>query len=148
MIKTNESNYMIKKNNKVENVNKVNANAVENKISAKDILSNLQKETQGLLKTNLGTKKSTIYKENIFENCNDKEKKSLRKKLRNTLFSVCSSLINEKDEQKKNKLIKSFNDFYKLVYITNDYTLQSVCNENLKSEKKEILQNALDICKK
>ena len=142
---------MTKKDNKVEkNVNKVNANAVveSKKISAKDILSNLQNETAGLLKTNLGTKKATIYKENIFENCSDKEKKSLRKKLRNTLFSLCSSLIDEKEETKKKKLISSFNEFYKQVYIINNYSLQSVCNENLKSEKKEILQNALDICKK
>lgn len=136
---------MTKKNNKVESAN----NVVNNKkVSAKDILSSLQKETQGLLKTSLGTKRESIYQTAIFENCSDKEKKSLRKKLRNTLFSICSSLIDEKDETKKNKLIKSFNDFYKSVYVANDYSLQSVCNENLKTEKKEILQKALDICKK
>ena len=136
---------MTKKNNKLENVNVVN----NSKVSAKDILANLQKDTQGLLKTSLGTKKrESIYQTSIFENCSDKEKKSLRKKLRNTLFSLCSSLIDEKDDQRKNKLIKSFNDFYKSVYVTNDYTLSSVCNENLKSEKKEILQKGLDICKK
>lgn len=136
---------MTKKNNKVESAN----NVVNNKkVSAKDILSSLQKETQGLLKTSLGTKRESIYQTAIFENCSDKEKKSLRKKLRNTLFSICSSLIDEKDETKKNKLIKSFNDFYKSVYVANDYSLQSVCNENLKAEKKEILQKALDVCKK
>lgn len=135
---------MTKKNNKVENVNVVN----NSKVSAKDILLNLQKETSGLLKTSLGTKRESIYQTSIFENCSDKEKKSLRKKLRNTLFSLCSSLIDEKDDQRKNKLIKSFNDFYKSVYVTNDYTLSSVCNENLKTEKKEILQKGLDICKK
>lgn len=141
---------MTKKNNKVEKNVKVNAIAVveSKKISAKDILSNLQNETTGLLKTNLGTKKASIYKEEIFSEYSDKEKKSLRKKLRNTLYSLCSSLIDEKEETKKKKLISSFNEFYKQVYIINDYSLQSVCNENLKSEKKEILQNALDICKK
>lgn len=143
---------MTKKNNVKVESKKVNANAnavVENKkISAKDILSNLQNETAGLLKSSLGTKKASIYKNEIFENCSDKEKKSLRKKLRNTLFSLCSSLISETEREKQNKLIKSFNDFYKSVYLLNDYTLQSVCNENLKSEKKEILQSALDICKK
>lgn len=137
---------MINKNNKVNESAKQVAN--NQKVSAKDILANLQKETSGLLKTSLGTKRESIYQTSIFENCSDKEKKSLRKKLRNTLFSLCSSLIDEKDDQKKNKLIKSFNDFYKQVYVTNDYTLQSVCNENLKSEKKETLQKALDICKK
>lgn len=130
-------------------VNNVKVEKVESKkISAKDILSTLQKNTNGLLKTSLGTKKATIYKEDIFSECSDKEKKSLRKKLRNTLFSLCSSLIDEKEETKKKKLISSFNEFYKQVYIINDYSLQSVCNENLKSEKKEILQNALNICKK
>lgn len=137
---------MTKKNNKVnESANVVVNNA---KVSAKDILSNLQKETSGLLKTSLGTKRESIYKVEIFEDTTEKEKKSLRKKLRNTLFSLCSSLIDEKDETKKNKLIKSFNDFYKQVYVNNDYSLQSVCNENLKAEKKETLQKALDICKK
>lgn len=139
-----------KLNKKVENVNNVINNVkVENKkVSAKDILNTLQNETVGLLKTNLGTKKATIYKEDIFSECSDKEKKSLRKKLRNTLFSLCSSLISETEKEKQNKLIKSFNEFYKSVYVINDYSLQSVCNENLKSEKKEILQNALNICKK
>lgn len=137
---------MTKKNNKVNESAKQVVN--NSKVSAKDILSNLQKETQGLLKTSLGTKRESIYKSEIFSESSDKEKKSLRKKLRNTLFSLCSSLIDEKDETKKNKLIKSFNDFYKQVYVTNDYSLQSVCNENLKSEKKEILQTALNICKK
>lgn len=134
---------MKKNNKKVKSVNVVN----NSKISAKDILSTLQKETQGLLKTSLGTKRESIYQTAIFENCSDKEKKSLRKKLRNTLFSLCSSLIDEKDKTKKDKLIKSFNDFYKQVYVNNDYSLQSICNENLKSEKKETLQKALDICK-
>lgn len=133
----------------VKQVNNVKVEKVESKkISAKDILSTLQKNTNGLLKTSLGTKKATIYKEDIFSECSDKEKKSLRKKLRNTLFSLCSSLIDEKEETKKKKLISSFNEFYQSVYINNDYSLQSICNENLKTEKKDILQQALNICKK
>ena len=144
MIKTKESNFMTKSTKKVNEKVKV-----ENKTTnAKSILANLQKETQGLLKTNLGTRKESIYKSEIFSECNDKEKKSLRKKLRNTLYSIGSSLIDEKDETKKKKLISSFNEFYKQVYVTNDYSLQSVCNENLKTEKKDILQQALNICKK
>ena len=144
MIKTKESNFMTKSTKKVNESVKV-----KNKTTnAKSILANLQKETQGFLKTNLGTKKESIYKSEIFSECNDKEKKSLRKKLRNTLYSICSSLIDEKDETKKKKLIFSFNEFYKQVYVTNDYSLQSVCNENLKTEKKDILQQALNICKK
>ena len=61
---------------------------------------------------------------------------------------MSSAVINEQEKEKKNKLIDLFNEFYKQAYITNDYSLQSVCNENLKSEKKDILQKALEICKK
>lgn len=130
----------VKKEQQVINSNKIT--------DAKDILKNTLQSVQGLLLTNLGTKKATIYKENIFENCTEKERKSLRKKFRNTLYSLSSAIINEQEKEKKNKLINSFNEFYKQVYITNDYSLQSVCNENLKTEKKDILQKALEICKK
>lgn len=147
MTKTNKNLKKESVKNVTNNVKVENKNTTNTK-SAKDILQNLQNETAGLLKTNLGTKKASIYKDEIFLECNDKEKKSLRKKLRNTLYSLCSSLIDEKEETKKKKLISSFNEFYKQVYIINDYSLQSICNENLKSEKKEILQNALNICKK
>ncbi len=134
--------------NKKTNVKKeqqvINSNQITD---AKGILKNTLQNVQGLLPTNLGTKKATIYKENIFVNCTEKEKKSLRKKFRNTLYSLSSAIINEQKKENKNKLVNSFNEFYKQVYITNDYSLQSVCNENLKTEKKDILQKALEICK-
>lgn len=116
-------------------------------VNAKDIISTFANNTKGLLKTSLGTKKTSIYKIEIFEDYNEKERKSLRKKLRNMLFSCATSLISEKDKEKQKSLIKAFNDFYKSCYVTNDYTLQSICNENLKSEKKEILEQALNLCK-
>lgn len=134
------------KTNKVnENVNVVK-NEVKN--NAKDIISKFANNTKGLLQTSLGTKKSSIYKEEIFSKCTDKEKKSLRKKLRNMLFSCATSLVSETKEEKRNQLINAFNDFYAECYKVNDYTLQSVCNENLKAEKKEILEKALNLCKK
>lgn len=141
-----------KKNQKVESANVVVNNKkettakVESK-NVKNIISEFANNTKGLLQTALGTKKVSIYKNEIFAECTDKEKKSLRKKLRNMLFSCATSLVNEKDEKKKKELIKAFNEFYEECYVNNDYSLQSVCNENLKSEKKEILQNALNLCK-
>lgn len=132
-----------------KNLNKnENANVLVNNNSAKDIIQKFAESTKGLLSTNLGTKKSSIYKENLFENCTDKEKKSLRKKFRNMLFSNAKALLNESNKENKDKLIKAFNDFYASAYKTNDYSLQSVCNENLSSEKKDILLKALEICKK
>lgn len=130
---------------KKQNVNLESAKQV---INAKSIIENFANNTKGFLKTSLGTKKASIYKDEIFTNCNEKEKKSLRKKLRNMLFSCATSLLNEKNKENQKALIKAFNDFYKECYLINDYSLNSVCNENLKTEKKEILSNALNLCKK
>lgn len=140
----------MKKENKVnESVN----NAVENKKAEKknaleSIFKNFNENSKGLLTTNLGTKKSSIYKDELFENIEEKQKKSLRKKFRNMLFSVSKALISETKEENKKSLINTFNDFYKEVYKVHDYSLQSVCNENLQQEKKEILLKALEIAKK
>lgn len=117
-------------------------------VSAKEILAKFATDTSGLLQTNLGTKKSTIYKEELFSSCNEKEKKSLRKKLRNTIFSAAKAIVNENNKEKQQKLVNAFVDFYKATYKVNDFTLSSICNENLATEKKDILQNALNICKK
>ena len=115
---------------------------------ADEILNRVRNNTKGLLNTNLGTKKLSVYKEECFIGCNDKEKKSLRKKFRNVLLSIAKSLIEEKNKDNKKKLRNAFNEFYKDTYAINDYSLQSVCNENLSNEKKQILEIALKECKK
>ena len=129
-----------------KNSNKNSANAVKN-AKANEILAMTAKATEGLIKSNLGTKKSSLFKEDVLPS-DEKQKKSMRKKLRNVLFSICSTLILEKDKEKQIKLINAFNEFYFETYALNDYTLASVCNENLSSEKKDIIKKALEICKK
>lgn len=152
-----------KKLNSVENVNvvvedstkinkvsakKAKAKAKANNILYKDILANLNKSTEGLLKTSFGVKKSDIYKEELFSELSDKEKKVARKKFRNTILSLSESLIQEKDKTRLEKLKKAFLDFYKQVYKVNDFSLVSVCSENMKQTNKEILKKALQIVKK
>lgn len=166
-MKTNNAvvnNANVKENNAV--VNNANENAVNNakekqvtkkatkkatkektKI-ADEILNKVRNNTKGLLTTNMGTKKLSVYKEECFIGCSDKEKKSLRKKFRNVLLSIAKSLIEEKNKDNKKKLVNAFNEFYKDTYLVNDYSLQSVCNENLSNEKKQILEKALRECKK
>lgn len=123
--------------------------AVQKKVtaSASEIIATLNKNCEGLLKSNLGTKKTSIYNTGVLPS-DEKGKKSTRKKLRNVLFSICSSIIDEKNEDNKKRLVNSFNEFYKATYRVNDYTLASVCNENLNATKKEIILKALNICKK
>lgn len=154
-----------KKLNSVENVNVVVENSTKekiNKVSAKkakaqakannllyrDILANLNKSTEGLLKkTSFGVRKSDNYKEELFSELSDKEKKVARKKFRNTILSLSESLIQEKDKTRLEKLKKAFLDFYKQVYKVNDFSLSSVCSENMKETNKEILRKALQIVK-
>lgn len=117
------------------------------KATASDIIAKLNKDCQGLLKTNLGSKKQSIYKDNVLP-ADEKGKKSTRKKLRNLLYAICSAIVTEKNQENKEKLIKSFNEFYVETYKVNDFSLASVCNENLNQVKKEVILKALEICKK
>lgn len=155
------NNANVKENNVVANAN-ANANAKEKQVTKKvskktleektkiadEILNRVRNNTKGLLNTNLGTKKLSIYKEECFTGYSDKEKKSLRKKFRNVLLSIAKSLIEEKNKDNKKKLVNAFNEFYKDTYLIHDYSIQSVCNENLSNEKKQILEQALKECKK
>lgn len=149
-----ENVNVVVENSSKEKINKVNAKKAKaqskaNNILYKDILANLNKSTEGLLKTSFGVKKSDIYKEEIFsELSSDKEKKVVRKKFRNTILSLSESLIQEKDKTRLEKLKKAFLDFYKQVYKVNDFSLSSVCSENMKETNKEILKKALQIVKK
>lgn len=147
-----ENVNVVVENSSKEKVNKVSAKkakaqAKANNILYKDILANLNKSTEGLLKTSFG-KKSDIYKEEIFSELSDKEKKIARKKFRNTIISLSESLTQEKDKTRLEKLKKAFLDFYKQVYKVNDFSLSSVCSENMKETNKEILKKALQIVKK
>lgn len=137
------------KNNKVSVKKEAKAQAKANNILYKDILANLNKSTEGLLKTSFGViKRSDLYKEEIFSELSDKEKKVARKKFRNTILSLAESLMQEKDKTRLEKLKKAFLDFYKQVYKVNDFSLSSVCSENMKETNKEILKKALQIVKK
>ena len=118
-------------------------------MNANEILSKSRKQIEGLLTTNKGTKKESIYKESIFEELSDKEKKSIRKKIRNYVHSMFESIINAGKENNKksiSKLAKTFADFYVETYKLNDYSFSSIASENTKD--KETINNALAIIKK
>ena len=128
--------------NKV-NVEKASANVKANSLIALDVLKSVKEKNQGLFKTSLGTK-TEIYKKELFEGANEKQVKSLRKKFRNVTFNFLSTIANNSDK----KLIDGFIDFYKQVYVLNDFSFSSIASENTKEEKKEILIKGLEIVKK
>lgn len=123
--------------NKV-NVEKASANSKANSLVLKSV-----KKNQGLFKTALGTK-TEIYKKELFLGANEKQIKSLRKKFRNVTFNFLSTIATNADK----KLIEGFIDFYKQVYVINDFSFSSIASENTKEEKKEILIKGLEIVKK
>ena len=138
------SSVFILKNqiNKV-NVEKAVSNSKANSLIALDVLKSVKEKNQGLFKTSLGTK-TEIYKKELFEGANEKQIKSLRKKFRNVTFNFLSTIANNADK----KLIEGFIDFYKQVYVLNDFSFSSIASENTKEEKKEILIKGLEIVKK
>ena len=71
-VNVNVENSSKEKINKVS-TKKAKAQAKANNILYKDILANLNKSTEGLLKTSFGVKKSDIYKEEIFQELSDRK---------------------------------------------------------------------------
>ena len=124
------------------NVEKAIANVKANSLIALDVLKSVKEKNAGLFKTSLGTK-TEIYKKELFEGANEKQIKSLRKKFRNVTFNFLSTIGNNADK----KLIDGFIDFYKQVYVINDFSFSSIASENTKEEKKAILIKGLEIVK-
>lgn len=129
--------------NKV-NVEKASVNSKANSLIALDVLKSVKEKNQGLFKTALGTKTEVIYKKELFLGANEKQIKSLRKKFRSVTFNFLSTIAMNADK----KLIEGFIDFYKQVYVLNDFSFSSIASENTKEEKKEILIKGLEIVKK
>lgn len=125
------------------NVEKASANVKANSLIALDVLKSVKEKNAGLFKTSLGTK-TEIYKKELFEGANEKQIKSLRKKFRNVTFNFLSSIATNADK----KLIDGFINFYKQVYVLNDFSFNSIASENTKDEKKAILLKGLEIVKK
>lgn len=130
--------------NQINNVSveKASANVKANSLIALDVLKSVKEKNAGLFKTSLGTK-TEIYKKELFGGANEKQIKSLRKKFRNVTFNFLSTIANNADK----KLIDGFIDFYKQVYVINDFSFSSIASENTKEEKKTILIKGLEIVK-
>lgn len=125
------------------NVEKAIANSKANSLIALDVLKSVKEKNAGLFKTSLGTK-TEIYKKDLFLGANERQIKSLRKKFRDVTFNFLSTIATNADK----KLIEGFIDFYKQVYVLNDFSFNSIASENTKEEKKEILIKGLEIVKK
>lgn len=111
-------------------------------ISFNELFKTTKEKTNGLLKTSLG-QKTEIYKNSLFDGMDEKKKKAARKKIRNYTYSMLSTIVENKSE----KLINAFLDFYKSAYVLNDFSFASIASENTKEEKKTLLKKGLEIVK-
>lgn len=111
-------------------------------ISFNELFKTAKEKTNGLLKTSLG-QKTEIYKNTLFDGMDERKKKAARKKIRNYTYSMLSTIVENKSE----KLISAFLDFYKSAYVLNDFSFASIASENTKEEKKGILKKGLEIVK-
>lgn len=130
---------------KVNNVSAEKASATSKAnatISFNELFKTTKEKTNGLLKTSLG-QKTEIYKNSLFDGMDEKKKKAARKKIRNYTYSILSTIVENKSE----KLIRAFLDFYKSAYVLNDFSFASIASENTKEEKKTILKKGLEIVK-
>lgn len=87
----------------------------------------------------------SVFKKELIEGLTDTQAKVFRRKVRKMIISFAETLCNAPMDANAKK---QFNELYKQVYAINDYTLQSICSENMKDINKKILQKALDLAKK
>lgn len=132
---------------KVEKEKKEFSRKEVEKLSFSKLLETL--DTTGL-HTNSGLKKENLYNSSIYAEClTDKDKKSVRRKIRNLLDNFIGSII----RSEKNKTIcenhcKQFKLFYEQVYRINDFSVESLVSNNTDELKKENLKKMLEIVKK
>lgn len=124
------------KNNVKNNVNNVKNNAIES------IFANLAKSGINL---SLENSHRSVFKSELIKDLTDVQAKVFRRKIRKMILSFAETLCNAPTDAKAKQ---QFNELYKQVYAVNDYSLQSICSENMKEVNKKILQKALDIAKK
>ena len=115
--------------------NNVKSNAIES------IFANLAKSGINL---NLENSHRSVFKKELIDGLTDPQAKVFRRKIRKMMIAFAETLCNAPTDEAK----QQFNDLYKQIYSVNDYTLQSICSENMKEVNKKILQKALEIAKK
>lgn len=111
----------------------------------------MQTIDKSLFVSNSGQNKENIYKKDIFSHCiTDNDNKRIRRKIRNTIDSFCSSFIAYKANGQTDKLKQlknQFDVFYKTVYIKNDYSIESIVSNNTEINKKNNIIKMLSIIK-
>lgn len=117
-----------------------NLDSLLNKVNIKEIKEKRSKESIYKLdsyNTFFNTDVTVITK---------KERTKIRR-TRNKLIDNIFYFAKEKDNELLNKELKSFQSFYKTIYILNDYSLNSLCANNSDNETKVKIKTFLELLK-
>ena len=113
-----------------------------------NIMSNLEKifaignET---IQKEISFNRATIYKKELFEGKTDKEKKSIRIKLRKKRDAFLSTfLVVEKDKNKLEALKKDWKEYAKLVY----NNIEIIMDNNTNKESVQLIKRFVSVMKK
>lgn len=128
-------------------ITKVAKKEITKAASIDDLFAEFTNENAGLLQSIKGSNgRASLYKEELLKDMNDREKKAWRKKIRNGLINISESILTTNGEHQK-KLINAWKDWYKKFYAVNNYTLLSICSENMSYQKKQLFSKVLEIVK-
>lgn len=106
------------------------------------ILTNLAKSGINL---SLENSHRSVFKKELIEGMTDTQAKIFRRKIRKLMLAFAETLCNAPTNAQAKK---QFVELYRQVYAVNDFSLQSICSENMKEINKKILAKALEIAKK
>lgn len=137
-------NVVTTKNGKVETKN---VSKQAEKLSFSALQNSLDLSSLG---SNSGLKKENLYNNTIYADCVcDKDKKSVRRKIRAMLDNFLGSIIkSEKNPAICKQQVKQFIIFYENVYKVNDFSLSSLVSNNTDELKKRNLLKMLELVKK
>lgn len=145
-------NETVNNNSNEKKVNKVSAKkaVAQSKANGRiidDILNRFASGNNSLLKGVKG-QSVDVYRKEIFANLFEAEKKRTRKKIRQMRDGFLQAILRCKDNVTLKKLCTEFFEFYKNVYVLNDFSVNSVCSARTDENTRQLCEKALQICKK
>lgn len=124
--------------------------AVATSNANKFILNNLLAKVAPSISRGSGAKglQVDVFRKEVFADCLPDEKKVIRRKLRKVRDGLILSFRAAKSITEKEKIAKSFWDFYSNVYTVNDFSVNSLCGGKTDENTRAVFEKVLPELKK
>lgn len=131
---------------KKENLKKAVATSNANKFILNDLLARVAPS----INRGAGAKgmQVNVFRKEVFADYLPDQKKSVRRKLRKVRDGLILSFRAAKSLTEKEKIAKSFWDFYSSVYTVNDFTVNSLCGGETDESTRAVFEKVLPELKK